>query len=138
MYARVANLGNYVHLQTSLGHISTWCDMWQLQISITKCRVLHMGRTNLRFDYEINNITLPTSCCVKELGIQINDTLSFSLQCSSMVSKARSRCALFLRFFVCRDPTLMINFFRVYVRPLMEYGNNIWSPIKVNEYKLTK
>jgi len=141
MYDRPARLG---HLQTSLGHISTWCDMWQLRMSNTKCSVLHMGRPNPRFDYEINNTTLPTSCCVKDLGIQIDDTLSFSLQYSSMVSKARSCCALFLHSFVGRDPTLtigsgptlMINF-------LESIYDHLWNKVtkfgrQLNQCKLMK
>jgi len=87
IYACVTNLQDYFHIQTSLSHILAWCDRWQLQISIGKCIVLHMGKTNPRFDYELNNITLPTSHCVKDFGIKIDDALAFSLQYSSAVSK---------------------------------------------------
>ena len=74
-------------------------------------------------------IVLPNPPIACDLGVSIDPSLSFSPHISTIVSKARARCALFLKTFLSRDSKIMVKFFTCYVRPLLELSSPVWSPI---------
>jgi len=59
--------------------------------------------------------------------------LSFTPHISSIVSKARSRCAVFLKSFLSRDTKTMLNFFTTYVRPILEFSSSVCSLISSSD-----
>ncbi len=96
---------------------------------------MNMGKSNLGFSYYIDGHIIAVKDRISDLGVTIDNKLSFAAHITTISTKARSRCALFLRSFVSRDWALMTMFFKVYVRPLMEYGCVIWSPITTSLIK---
>ena len=105
-----------------------WCTQSQLTINISKCAVLHLGRFNSFFQYYLAGSPLPNPSTMSDLGVLVDKSLTFSPHISSIVSKARARCAIFLKRFISRDPYLMVKFFNIYVRPILEYNSSVWSP----------
>ena len=59
----------------------------------------------------------------------VDSGLTYRLHISQIIKKARSRCALFLKIFITREPKMMVRFLTSYVRPLLEYGSSVRSPI---------
>jgi len=116
-------------LQSILLSLHEWCGIWQMSINSDKCQVLHLGRSNPRFIYGFSNVPLLSPKTVVDLGLRLDDSLSFTTHILSLVSKARSRCAVYLRAFVSRDPATMRVFFITYVRPLLEHCSVIWNPV---------
>ena len=43
-YARINNYVDIAVMQNALDQLVDWADLWQLQISITKCNSMHIGR----------------------------------------------------------------------------------------------
>ena len=100
-----------------------------LELNVNKCSVLHIGRDNLRFGYQLGNSILSVRDSVPDLGILVDSRLTFQPHIFALVTRARSRCAVFLKSFVSRDKSIMRTFFVHYVRPILEYGSVVWSPI---------
>ena len=73
-------------------------------------------------------MVLRAPSCVNDLGVEVDSHLTFHNHIMTIVTKARKRCALFLKFFLNRDPVLMLKFFVTFVRPLLEYASPVWSP----------
>ena len=46
----------------------------------------------------------------------------------TIVTKANQRASLILRCFRCKDPETMCRAFVTYVRPILEYCSQVWSP----------
>ena len=101
---------------------------WQLNISIPKCVVLRLGNRNVSFTYNFNNLTLPNVSVVRDLGVLIDNDLKFSSHIEAMITKAHQRASLILRCFKCRDPFLLYRVFITYVRPILKYNCQVWSP----------
>ena len=59
MYVNISDVKNVNTLQEGLFALSRWASDWQLNISIKKCAVLHLGRNNLFYDYAIDGSVLP-------------------------------------------------------------------------------
>jgi len=79
--------------------------------------------------YHVNNAILQAPSSLKDLGIIMDSALTYRDHIHNVVARARSRCALYLKVFKSRNPTMMMRFFTTYVRPTLEYGSQIWSPI---------
>ncbi len=113
--------------------ICSWCDNSQLSINVDKCCIIHLGKTNEKFFYCLNGVKLPSPDLIKDLGVFIDSSLTYSKHIAIICAKARSRCALFLKTFISRDPFTMKLFFTSYVRPLLEFSSPVWNPISKSD-----
>ena len=129
IYVVIDDLSDCILLQTSLDKLVIWANRWQLKVSINKCAAMHFGTSKINFAYNIDSINLPDLDCNVDLGITFNRKLKFSQHISCIVSRAHQRASLILRCFKCREPATLCRAFKVYVRPLVEYCSQVWSPM---------
>ena len=111
-----------------------WADLWQLQISITKCNSMHIGRQPPFYvDLKIRDLSLPVINSCRDLGILVCSSLSHSSHIANIINVASQRSNLILRTFVTRDIATLKSAFVTYVRPLLEiivlFGLHSISPI---------
>ena len=55
-------------LQLDIDRVFKWSRDWSAQLNVKKYKVVHFGRNNLRFDYEVESTLLNKSECEKDLG----------------------------------------------------------------------
>jgi len=80
--------------------------------------------TTLRMD----NV-LPFSDHIRDLGIYHDTRLKYDqYNISFIVHKAYTRAVLILKCFHSRDSSVLMQAFGVYVRPLLEFSSQVWSP----------
>ena len=91
----------------------------------TKSNVFHLGMHNPIYKYFLNGAPISPSPVVTDLGFLLDDKLKLNDHIDMIVSKARSRCAIYLTNFVTREHLLMNTFFITYVRPILEHGSVI-------------
>lgn len=120
-------------LQSGLDKLSVWAKDWQIQISIPKCSVLHMGNNSAVSQYNIDGNVLPNVTAMRDLGVTIDCDLRFKLHISNIVAKAHQRACLILRCFKSRNADILFRAFIVYVRPLLEYCASVWSPCYISD-----
>jgi len=128
IYMSINNILDHEVLQHGLYALSCWAEIWQLQVSVPKCSVLHLGNRNNGMSYDLNGIILPDVKSMVDLGLTIDSNLRYKLHINNIVSKAHQRACLIMRCFKSRDPILLFRAFCVYVRPLVEYCVPVWSP----------
>ncbi|CAJ0939456.1 unnamed protein product [Ranitomeya imitator] len=75
-------------LQMDLDKLETWAERWQMRFNNDKCKVIHMGRRNQCHHYTLNGKPLGKSDREKDLGILVNDKLTWSSQCQAAAAKA--------------------------------------------------
>jgi len=117
-------------LQLAIDNISNWSNEWQLTINVDKCSVLGLynGRSCVSKCYVINGAILSVSTSINDLGICIDNKLSYNSHISNIVVKAMQRVGLLFRSFLCRDLLFLRKAYITYIRPLLEYNSIIWSP----------
>jgi len=128
IYMSINNILDHEVLQQGLYALSCWAEIWQLQVSVPKCSVLHLGNRNNSMSYDLNGIILPDVKSMVDLGLTVDSNLRYKLHINNIVSKAHQRACLIMRCFKSRDPILLFRAFCVYVRPLVEYCVPVWSP----------
>lgn len=93
---------------------------------------MHLGNKNKEHDYHMqdgaNQTTLEATTCEKDLGVHVDPTLKFSQHVRKTTNKANSILGMIRRTFDYMDKSMMIQLFKGLIRPILEYGNIIWSP----------
>ena len=120
--------GSFMDRQTNLDHIYQWSHLWQLPISHSKCDSLILGHADLPSPLHLSNIPIPCSSRIVDLGIAFDPCLDFKNHIFDIVTRAKQRAALIHRCFISRDISILVKAFTTYVRPLLEYAPQIWSP----------
>ena len=93
--------------------------------------MLFLGKAHVNALYHCCDVVLPIVNQMTDLGILIEDQLSFSPHIDTVCTKANQRAALILNCFYSCNKCLLIRAFIAYVRPLLEYCCTVWSPSKL-------
>ena len=78
-------------LQQSLDNLSEWAAAWQLAINIEKCAVLSIATRapSSPCHYYLNGVVITHHNSYVDLGVTVNQHLSFNAHINDIVSKAR-------------------------------------------------
>ena len=117
-----------VLLQDSLNNMSSWTKDWGVDFNCVKCGVMHLGKNNPCFTYTLNNTTLKQTSSEKDLGVFVDPLLNFEDHINASVKKAKRMSGLIMHTINYKSKTIMIPLFKSLVRPIIEYGNAVWSP----------
>src|SRR5664279_1748382 len=130
LYSVITSLSDSNRLQTNLNSLVEWSNTWQLQLSCSKCFVIHIGRYSAYHDisYKLGSSNLASKQVASDLGVTIDNDLSFYAHINNIVRKAHQRANLILRCFISKHSASLIKAFKVYVRPILEYNSPAWSP----------
>ena len=118
-------------LQEALNRLCIWADSWQLRLAIPKClahKITNKTYSLAAYSYQLYNNNLSWSANTRDLGVIIDDRLTFSDHIMSIVHKSNTRAYLIRKCFVSRDRDLLLKAFVTYVRPLLESCTVVWSP----------
>jgi len=136
IYAVINDITDVGKFQAGLDALNVWSTAWQLPISLHKCAVLHLGRSNSSHSYTINNVCLPNVKITTDLGITVDSNLRFTKHYRITANKAHHRASLILKSFISREPTVLFKAFTVYVLPLLEYCSPVWAPVYKGDIEL--
>jgi hypothetical protein len=131
-YVKIDKTNGLTDFKNALLELSLWAEKWQLSISCAKSNwMLISNRKGLinndeKFDLADSNLTETHE--IKDLGILFDSKLSFTNHITAIISNAKKRLFLLNKSFITKDASLLIKAFTVYVRPLLEYCSQIWSP----------
>jgi ribonuclease P/MRP protein subunit RPP40 len=148
MYADDAKVGRRVScdmdreaLQMDLDKLGQWSSKWQLRFNVDKCKVMHMGRSNMMAKYSMQlenggTYVLQETKEEKDLGIWMDTNLKFSGHVTHAVNKANQLLGLIRRSFTYLDILTIKQLYTAMVRPHLEYGNVVWHPRLKKDVKL--
>ena len=142
IYRTVNKLSDKNNLQIDMNKLVDWADQWQLKFNAEKCTVLHLGKKNSQFDYEMRNhhcndrTTLSKSNLEKDLGINVDTQLQFSKHIEIQVNKANRILGLIRRSFTFLSLESMRMLFIALVRPHLEFSSSVWAPKYEKDKKL--
>jgi hypothetical protein len=94
---RIQTNKDFVMLQEDFDRLCLWATTWQLKLNIKKCKVMHFGHNNVKLVYNMNNIVLESVPVEKDLGVLVDEKLSFSGHISGAVLMANRLFSLIKR-----------------------------------------
>ena len=128
LYFRASDDNDKTTLANDLQAIGSWANVWQLELSVPKCLLLHIGNNNHGFDHDLGGSALTVVPTVQDLGMTMSSSFEFSRYISDSVRRATLRSNLIFRSFTLRKQQFLMKMYYAFVRPLVEYNTTIWSP----------
>ena len=116
-------------LRKDLAKIYQWSLDWQMMFNVDKCSVMHMGKRNQEFQYEMGGILLKTSEEERDLGVIVHNSGKPSRQCAEAAKRANKILGLVKRTIISRNQEIIIRLYKCLVRPHLEYCVQAWSPV---------
>ena len=128
IFSLVNNDADAESLQDDIRELERWSNDWLLKFNASKCKVLHLGKTKSTYQYQMDSTILEESGCEKDLGVHVDNELSFSQHIDIVVKKANRVMGLIRRSFRHLDRNIFLKLYKSLVRPHLEYGVQVWHP----------
>ena len=121
------------NLQDDITNLQEWANKMQMRFHPDKCKCMHLGKHNPHHTYrmttpdgKIHNITATSK--EKDLGVLIDDELSFAAHIQAQVNKANSVLGSIKNTFKYIDINSFNLLYKSLVRPHLEYATVVWAP----------
>ena len=119
---------DYLQLQRDIDILFEWSRTWLLNFNISKCYVLHLGLTHSYGNYCIDGNVITSTESVKDLGIIVDSSLKFHNHTAIVTARANRILAVINKSFEYLNTNVLLQLYKSFVRPILEYGNIIWGP----------
>ena len=141
LFARTDTSKDKEKLQEDLDCVCKWSSLWLLKFHPDKCKVLSLGYkldetpptfnmvTNSE-DGSANQVKLEATTCEKDIGVHVDDNLSFKDHIYTKIKKANAVMGIIRRTFDYLDQNMFLQLFKSLVRPLIETSVAVWAPYK--------
>jgi hypothetical protein len=126
-------------LQANVDVLESTASDWGLQFNAGKCVNLRFQRGRDRCLDELFTLVdepIKFSQCHGDLGVLIDDQLKFHKHVESVAAKAGGVATSLLKSTVCRSPNFMFSLFSTHIRPLLEYGSQVWNTGYIGDLSL--
>ncbi|BES89632.1 Retrotransposon protein [Nesidiocoris tenuis] len=130
MFVEVDDPNDCVELQTNLDRFQHWCSDNGLFLNLKKCVAISFSRSEpINFNYSLGGCVLARQTCIRDLGILFDSQLSFNSHIDSISSKSMKVLGFIKRNTTdFGDCSAIVLLFVALVRPILEYGSQVWSP----------
>ncbi len=126
-------------LQSDLDKLYNWSTTWLLSFHPQKCKCMRIAKKpneTPKSEYKLNNHTLDWSGTEKDIGLLVDETLSFENHLITKVKKANSMFGLLRRIFQFMDKETFKPLYQSMVRVHLDYVSSVWAPYKKKDIKL--
>lgn len=119
-------------LQTDLNSFSTWCTNNCLELNISKCQTMTFSRKRIKTTprlYYLHNQPIQIVEKIRDLGLLCDRELKFLFHMDEIIRKANSALGFVKRWSKeFSNPYVTRSLYIAFVRPLLEYASQVWSP----------
>ena len=125
-------------LQQSLNKTMSWLNLYQLRMAPEKCFVLDIHKKTQEpnsHNLHINNHTLTHKKHMKDLGVYFSYDLTFSFHVNYIFKQASVRSYQVLKACKSKNIYTLIQLYKTYVRPKVEYNTPVWSPFLLGDIR---
>ena len=114
--------------QKQIDALCSWASKWQMVYNVSKCHIIHVGKSNPQHEYNMNGAKLEMSTEEKDVGTIVSNDLKPSKHCAQIAKKANGILGLICRGLSYRNKKTFIRIYTVFVRSILETDSPVWSP----------
>ena len=121
-------------LQPNIDQLAAWAKKWKIKLNPSKTKCLTISRKkNMYSPLILNNRIVEEVKHHCHLGLRLQDNGKWKIQIDHMISRASKRLGIMKAYGrkFGRKPLLKI--YLAYIRPILEYGDYIWSNLSKSE-----
>ena len=117
-------------VQEDIKQMKNWADIWLMEYHPGKCKVLPLGKNELRgsYSYKLEDHELEFVTSEKDLGVIFDNQLTFDSHMADKVNKANRLLGMIRRTFQYLDRESFLILYKSLVRSQIEYANQVWAP----------
>nr|CAD2173526.1 unnamed protein product [Meloidogyne enterolobii] len=128
LYSEIKTEKDCLDLQGAINNAYRWAKNNRLEFSISKVKVLKIYN-KIKYNYEINGDKIEEVNNIRDLGIYIDNKLKFDQHVAKITKSSFIRLNNILRILPKTLPIdTYVKAFKTYVRPIMEYSTESFSP----------
>ena len=134
VFRHMKNEKDTLQLQKDIENLVDWSNKWLLKFHPDKCVSMAIRSKNKQHtphSYKMGHHTLAQSCCEKDIGVHIDEHLSFDTHINTAINKANRILAITRKTFDYMNPDMFTQIFKSLVRPHLEYAAAVWNPHKI-------
>ena len=124
----IANMQDARQMQKNLDELCQWAAKWKMGFNTKKCKVMHFGKRNIRYDYTMGGVAIESVEEEKDLGVWIEEDLRSTKQCKMAAQSANWALGQLMRAFHYRKSSCLVPLYKTFVRPKLEHAVAAWSP----------
>ena len=124
----IRNMMDAESFQADINRLAEWARIWAMEFNAAKCKVMHLGRNNPRYQYTMNGVVLNVTHEERDLGVWVDSTLKPGLQCEVAAKNANQVLGLIAKSFHYRTKSTLVPLYKSLVRPKLEFSVAAWSP----------
>lgn len=121
---------NSTFLQCALNKLTTFCTKMELTVSAPKCSALYLNKSNPRNLYNIAGLPLPICTTMRDLGVLIDQNLSFLPHIRNIILSAKRTLFSLFRNIKTTSSKTLVKVYCIYVRPILDYCSSVYYPYK--------
>ncbi|KAK4811169.1 hypothetical protein QYF61_019800 [Mycteria americana] len=115
-------------LQTDLDRLEHWAIINGMKFNKAKCQILHLGQSNARHKYKLEEEWLGSSPAERDLGVLVNSRLNRSQQCALAAKRANCILGCIKHSITSQSKEVIIPLYLALVWPHLEYCVQFWAP----------
>lgn len=131
LFKRIKSIADCINFQSDLLAFSRWCTNNSLYLNFDKCLIMSITRKKiyLKHDYRFDTMSIKRVLQIKDLGVTYDIKFNFNDHFNKTVNRANSILGFIKRESIqIKDPHILKLLYISFVRPVIEYGSQIWSP----------
>ena len=117
-------------LQMAIDSAIPWYESNRLAVNTEKSSVMLIGKKTQIWDnnlnFYINNVQVNETNCTKYLGLFIDKTLSWDMQCDKLCRHISGKIAVLRRIRSFTKPSIMKLIYDRTIQPIIDYGCSVW------------
>jgi len=128
LWGRVDSVHDRNILQNDLDTLGEWATHNQMPFNIGKCKIMHIGKRNAKFEYFLMGCKIASTTEEKDLGVYFSESFKPNLNCDRASKAANKIIGMIARNISNRDSEGMLILYKTLVRPIVDYCIPVWRP----------
>ena len=130
-FTEIRSFDDCTSLQNDLNRLVDWSSTWKMDFNASKCKILTITRCHspVQYCYTINGSPLEKVGVFKDLGVFIDQSLSFNSHVDQLVLKCNKVCGFIKRSVGYNAPIVVkTRLYQALCVSITDYCSPVWSP----------